>query len=122
MLLNAKQTRSQQLSRQIQQASYYNRNIKSRPGFHNGETIRVKIDNRDDCVPAMIEEHLSAPRSYCLKTESAQEIRRNSRMINKTSELPEALPEDQVGDHQTLTTPSADQPQSSTSQKFTSTT
>ena len=82
----ASDAKPQLVARQEQQAAYYNRNVKQKLEFENGESVRVKFDKKSNWVPAVVENKHLTPRSYVITSEDGRTVRHNKSMINKTSE------------------------------------
>ena len=66
------------------QKAYYDRNTKPLVNLKPGQQIRVRTDKT--WQPGVVESKSQEPRSYIVKTESGQQLRRNRRHILKTNE------------------------------------
>lgn len=89
---NSAQVKSSLKQRQIKQKKYYDRNTKSLQHLNPGDQIRVRQENT--WQPGVVVDKAQEPRSYNIRTERGQCLRRNRRDLLKTSEKKETIKED----------------------------
>ena len=69
-----------QQARQRRKAEYYDRSSRPRCEFERGDSVRVKVDNEREWIPAKIESENWTPRSYVVTEHNGQTVRRNKSM------------------------------------------
>src|SRR3981081_2195202 len=67
------------------QARYYNQHAKQKQALVKGNTVRVKLDQRDNWIKGQVTNVLPF-RSYVVKTEDGSQYRRNSKHVRFSHE------------------------------------
>lgn len=88
------------LARQQRQKRYHNRGTKALPAFQTG--VPVTVQRGRTWHPAIVVEKHEAPRSFKVKTEDGQILRRNRNFLRQSMETEPTQP-DQVTSPATLT-------------------